>query len=66
MYNLIKIVTKTKLIIIKQKFLFIIMNLEIYEDKNLWSSINHNGSFFKEIEILFSIVYNEIYSSFIE
>ncbi len=58
--------TKSKLIIIKQKCMFIIINLEIYEDKNLWSSINHNATFFKEIENLFGIVYSESYNSSFE
>jgi hypothetical protein len=54
---------KSKLILIKYKTLFIILNLEIYEDKNIWSSINSNTNFYKEIESLFSIVHGEIYSN---
>ena len=53
---------KTKLIIIKYKSLFVILNLEIYEDKNIWSSINNNTNFYKEIENLFTIVHNETYN----
>ncbi len=36
------LVTKSKLIIIKYKYLFLIFNIEIYDDKNMWSSINSN------------------------
>jgi hypothetical protein len=57
------IVTKSKLIFIKLKFLIVIINLDIYEDKNLWSSINYNTSFFKEIENLFNIIHNETYNN---
>ncbi len=54
------IVTKNKLILLKYKSLFIVFNLEIYDEKNMWSSINSNTNFYKEIENLFSILYNEI------
>ena len=53
--------TKNKMAIIKFKSLFIIIHLEIYEDKNLWSTINTNTNFYKEIELLFSIVHGETY-----
>ena len=46
---------KSKLILIKYKSLFLFLNLEIYEDKNIWSSFNMNTNFYKEIEVLFSI-----------
>ncbi len=54
---------KSKLVLIKFKSLFIILNLEIYEDKNIWSSINSNSNFYREIENLFNIVHNESYES---
>ena len=54
--------TKNKMAIIKFKSLFIIIHLEIYEDKNLWSTINTNTNFYKEIELLFSIVHGETYT----
>ena len=57
------LVTKSKLILIKFKSVFIVINLEIYEDKNIWSSINSNTSFYKEIESLFSVVHNETYNT---
>ena len=53
--------TKNKMAIIKFKSIFIIIHLEIYEDKNLWSTINSNTNFYKEIELLFSIVHGETY-----
>lgn len=54
---------KSKLVLIKFKSLFILLNLQIYEDKNLWSSINNNTNFYKEIENLFNIVHSETYNS---
>jgi hypothetical protein len=57
---------KSKLILIRYKSLFVLINLEIYEDKNVWSSINNNTNFYKEIEILFSLVQNEVYQTFLE
>ena len=54
---------KSKLIIIKYNFLFIIMNIEIYEDKNIWHTINNNSNFYKEMDILFSIVHNDTFNS---
>ena len=54
--------TKNKLAIIKYKSLFIMIQIEIYEDKNYWSTINANTNFYKEIENLFSIVHGEMYS----
>lgn len=56
------LVMKSKFIIIKYKALFVILNLDIYEDKNIWSSINNNTTFFQEIESLFNIVHNETYN----
>ena len=35
----------------------------IYEDKNYWTTINSNTNFYKEIESLFSIVYNDSYTN---
>ena len=32
---------------------------EIYEDKNYWTTINSNTNFYREIESLFSLIYNE-------
>jgi hypothetical protein len=54
---------KSKLIVIKFKSLFILINLEIYEEKNTWSSINTNSNFYREIESLFSIVHAESYET---
>ena len=55
--------TKNKMAIIKYKALFIVVQIEIYEDKNIWSTINTNTNFYKEIENLFSIVHGETYNS---
>ena len=52
------LLTKNKLAFIKYKYLFVVIQIEIYEDKNYWSTINSNTNFYKEIESLFSIVYN--------
>ena len=52
------LLTKNKLAFIKYKYLFVVIQIEIYEDKNYWSTINSNTNFYKEIEGLFSIVYN--------
>jgi len=52
------LLTKNKLAFIKYKYLFVVVQIEIYEDKNYWSTINSNTNFYKEIEGLFSIVYN--------
>ena len=52
------LLTKNKLAFIKYKYLFTVIQIEIYEDKNYWSTINSNTNFYKEIESLFSIVYN--------
>lgn len=60
---IIYIVTKNKMSIIKYKALFIVIQIEIYEDKNFWSTINTNTNFYKEIESLFSLVHGETYSS---
>lgn len=49
--------------IIKYKALFIVIQIEIYEDKNFWSTINTNTNFYKEIENLFSLVHGESYTS---
>jgi hypothetical protein len=54
---------KSKLVLIKFKSLFILLNLQIYEDKNIWSSININSNFYREIENLFNIVHNETYNT---
>lgn len=54
---------KSKLILVKYKWLFVLINLEIYEDKNIWSSINSNTHFYKEIENLFTIIHNESYTN---
>ena len=52
------LLTKNKLAFIKYKYLFVVVQIEIYEDKNYWSTINSNTNFYKEIEGLFSLVYN--------
>ena len=52
------LLTKNKLAFIKYKYLFVVIQIEIYEDKNYWSTINSNTNFYKEIEGLFSMVYN--------
>ena len=52
------LLTKNKLAFIKYKYLFVVVQIEIYEDKNYWSTINSNTNFYKEIEELFSMVYN--------
>ena len=52
------LLTKNKLAFIKYKYLFVVVQIEIYEDKNYWSTINSNTNFYKEIEGLFSMVYN--------
>ena len=52
------LLTKNKLAFIKYKYLFVVIQIEIYEDKNYWSTINSNTNFYKEIESLFSLVYN--------
>ena len=57
------LLTKNKLALIKYKSLFIALQIEIYEDKNYWTTINSNTNFYKEIESLFSIVYNDSYAS---
>lgn len=57
------LLTKNKLIFIKYKCLFIAIQIEIYEDKNYWTTINSNTNFYQEIESLFNIVYNESYSN---
>ena len=57
------LLTKNKLALIKYKSLFIAIQIEIYEDKNYWTTINSNTNFYKEIESLFSIVYNDSYAS---
>jgi len=54
---------KSKLIIIKYNFLLIVMNIEIYEDKNIWHTINNNSNFYKEMDVLFSIVHNDTFNS---
>ena len=53
--------TKTKMSFVKYKSLFIVIEIEIYEDKNFWSTINSNTNFYKEIEILFSLIHGETY-----
>ena len=57
------LLTKNKLALIKYKSLFIALQIEIYEDKNYWTTINSNTNFYKEIESLLSIVYNDSYAS---
>ena len=57
------LLTKNKLAFIKYKSLFIAIQIEIYEDKNYWTTINSNTNFYKEIESLFSIVYNDSYAN---
>ena len=56
------LLTKNKLAFIKYKSLFIVIQIEIYEDKNYWTTINANTNFYKEIDSLFSIIYNESYT----
>ena len=53
------LLTKNKLAFIKYKSLFIAIQIEIYEDKNYWTTINSNTNFYREIESLFSLIYNE-------
>ena len=53
------LLTKNKLALIKYKSLFIAIQIEIYEDKNYWTTINSNTNFYREIESLFSLIYNE-------
>ena len=53
--------TKTKMSFVKYKSLFVVIEIEIYEDKNFWSTINSNTNFYKEIEILFSLIHGETY-----
>ena len=60
------LVMKSKLIMVRYKSLFVLINLEIYEDKNVWASINSNTNFYKEIEVLFGLVQNEVYQTFLE
>ena len=57
------LLTKNKLAFIKYKSLFIAIQIEIYEDKNYWTTINANTNFYKEIESLFSIIYNSSYDN---
>ena len=57
------LLTKNKLAFIKYKSLFIAIQIEIYEDKNYWTTINANTNFYKEIESLFSIIYNSSYEN---
>lgn len=57
------LLTKNKLAFIKYKYLFIVIQIEIYEDKNYWTTINSNTNFYKEIESLFSIVYSDSYAN---
>ena len=57
------LLTKNKLAFIKYKSLFIAIQIEIYEDKNYWSTINSNTNFYKEIESLFSIIYHDSYAN---
>ena len=57
------LLTKNKLAFIKYKYLFAVIQIEIYEDKNYWSTINSNTNFYKEIESLFSIVYTASFAN---
>ena len=57
------LLTKNKLAFIKYKSLFIAIQIEIYEDKNYWTTINSNTNFYKEIESLFSIIYHDSYAN---
>ena len=57
------LLTKNKLAFIKYKYLFVVIQIEIYEDKNYWSTINSNTNFYKEIESLFSLVYNASFAN---
>ena len=57
------LLTKNKLAFIKYKYLFIVIQIEICEDKNYWTTINSNTNFYKEIESLFSIVYSDSYAN---
>ena len=57
------LLTKNKLAFIKYKSLFIAIQIEIYEDKNYWTTINANTNFYKETESLFSIIYNSSYDN---
>ena len=57
------LLTKNKLAFIKYKSLFIAIQIEIYEDKNYWTTINANTNFYKEIESLFSKIYNSSYDN---
>ncbi|MCQ2819297.1 MAG: hypothetical protein MJ252_18695 [archaeon] len=55
------LLTKNKLIIVKYRALFIFIQLEIYEDKNYWSTINSNTNFYKEVTALFELAHGEKY-----
>ena len=57
------LVTKAKLVIVKHKNLFFFLNVEIYDDKNMWSSLNSNTNFYKELENLFGIIYTETFNA---
>ena len=64
--NLVKpniLLMKNKLIVIRYKCLFISLQLEIYDDKNILSNILSNNSFFSEIENLFSLCHNTMFNS---
>lgn len=50
------------MIFIKVRAMLIIINLEIYEDKNVWNSIYNNTYYFKEVEIFMNMIHNEVYN----
>ena len=54
---------RNKLIIVKYKSLFIGLQIEIYDDKNLWSNIFNNTNFFSNAEHLFSLTHSFMYNT---
>ena len=53
---------RSKLVIIKVKALFLILNIEMYEDKNVWAKIYNNTNFINEMEVLHHIMHNLRYN----
>lgn len=49
--------TKNKLIIIRHRFLFIGVQLDIYDDKNMWNVIYSRTPFIREAEKLLDLAY---------
>lgn len=51
------------MIIIKHKCLFACLQIEIYDDKNLWSNIFNNTNFFEQVRQLFNLIHTSIYNT---